>query len=74
MNLKRNWFLIIVFLGGVSAVIIGLYQLSLVVDYNNNDKDVQSSLLAIILSFSGYVLSMISLLFLVKTNNRKTNL
>ena len=74
MNLKRNWFLIIVFLVGISAVVIGLYQLALVVDNNNNDKDIQSSLLSIFLSFAGYVLSMVSLLFLVKNKNDKTNL
>lgn len=75
MNLKINWFLIIVFLGGFSAVIIGLCKLALVVvDNNNNDKDIQSSLLAIFLSFAGYVLSFASLLFLVKNKNDKTNL
>jgi predicted permease len=74
MNLKRNWVLIIVFLGGISAVIIGLYQLALVVDNNNNDKDIQSSLLAIFLIFAGYFFSMVSLLFLVKNKNDKTNL
>ena len=62
------------FLGGISAVVIGLYQLALVLDYNNNDKDIQSSLLAIVLSFAGYALSMVSLFFLVKNKNDKTNL